>query len=997
MKKYAVLLLFALILTVSGAGRAALVIPFGENVPHLDGKLDDPCWKNLKFQGPFLKLGTRKKADLQTRFKVFHDNKNLYLALELNEPDAQSLKRPVCSHDSGLIWQNNAVEIGFTHDPACLVFYKCIIDCNGSICDLLARDDNTNSSRFKLDLDWSSHAKAVTSKRNGKWFLEVAIPFGSMDFQPDKKKEWRLYIGRSRLNGKKRLSELSAFSYVPEVSHMLPAYFTRVKLDEFDPGVYYLALEDVKYTLGAEKKSSLRLTAEATIRNHSDSFRLFRCRISQSPSGKRGFAEKLNALHPQKYQRFSVTLPHAAQGKRMLRFELYSNNSKPFLLKQFYQEADFRYQPVKIHLKRPSYRNNIYASMPDKTIEAVVELKENTDSPLLVTLSGPGYRREHKIAKGKPFNRVLFNGAELPDGTYTLSCRAGADGKKQLKDSLTLRKLPYRKGEIFLDENGVTYVDGRKFFPLGWYGSYDGKPTPLVNSAVTLAKFRTAQQARESIKQHKKQGLYLLLSPFQDLHKVPGKTPSLFTIAAMRRTLSAEQKRKIRAFVTEVGKEDGLLGYYMADEPEGQELNPRFFEEVRDYIAHLDPYHPCILLNYSVQGIRKYYKGADILMPDCYPQYFHDGSTNLPRYCSSEWAKTSTSLRSGAWQMPLGTLWPAGTPQRKGVPADFDEQRSEVFQALIHNVKGFLWYAWYFSQKYSEFIIGPFVNSETIMLLREYLFQNSVPEGISTRTALTHFQAGVKKYRKNLCVIAVNTSVHKGRVTFTLKDNRWNGRLFVAGENRSVAVKDGRFTDSFAPKETHIYLTDPKLARAVPSVQGTRDRIRDHLAARKRKGNLVGIGQMLDVDINAYSRGRVPAGIPRIKASSDWTHYVTGGSHAMTPKGSLYFLFDGLRNPPRFEYSWAPLARDKKPWIEITLPEKSIVRELKLCTPNGNLTSCRVTLDSGRSVTADGNRSEIFSIPLPGEKTSRIRIDFLKYGYSRGNIGKRLLTEIEVY
>ena len=114
----------------------------------------------------------------------------------------------------------------------------------------------------------------------------------------------------------------------------------------------------------------------------------------------------------------------------------------------------------------------------------------------------------------------------------------------------------------------------------------------------------------------------------------------------------------------------------------------------------------------------------------------------------------------------------------------------------------------------------------------------------------------------------------------------------------------------------------------------------------------------------------------------------------MTPKGSLYFLFDGLRNPPRFEYSWAPLARDKKPWIEITLPEKSIVRELKLCTPNGNLTSCRVTLDSGRSVTADGNRSEIFSIPLPGEKTSRIRIDFLKYGYSRGNIGKRLLGRI---
>ena len=96
----------------------------------------------------------------------------------------------------------------------------------------------------------------------------------------------------------------------------------------------------------------------------------------------------------------------------------------------------------------------------------------------------------------------------------------------------------------------------------------------------------------------------------------------------------------------------------MADEPECRDNNPVWYEEARELIAEIDPYHPCFMLNWGTGGMRRYYKGCDILLPDCYPQYFEDGTTSKNRWEPSEYAKVSTSLRP-AWQMPLMTSWPA--------------------------------------------------------------------------------------------------------------------------------------------------------------------------------------------------------------------------------------------------------------------------------------------------------------------------------------------------
>lgn len=57
----------------------------------------------------------------------------------------------------------------------------------------------------------------------------------------------------------------------------------------------------------------------------------------------------------------------------------------------------------------------------------------------------------------------------------------------------------------------------------------------------------------------------------------------------------------------------------------------------------------------------------------------------------------------------------------------------------------------------------------------------------------------------------------------------------------------------------------------------------------------------------------------------------------------------------RVEYSWSPATSDQQPYLEIVLPRPMPLHELKLYTPNGNLTACRV-IAGGRTHEVRDNR-----------------------------------------
>ena len=190
------------------------------------------------------------------------------------------------------------------------------------------------------------------------------------------------------------------------------------------------------------------------------------CTLTDLETGKKTSSESVIRLPRHSYQAFSVSIPQVENGHYLFTWDLFSNKRSPVLQKRMTREVTVEYIPLHVTLLRPAYRNNLYATMPDKTIEAQIELREDIGIPLTVELTGENVREVRKIARSGGRDRVLFDGAKLADGRYTLKVRCKKNGR-ELAASVKIRKLPYRKGEVWLDARGVTHVDGVPFLPYG--------------------------------------------------------------------------------------------------------------------------------------------------------------------------------------------------------------------------------------------------------------------------------------------------------------------------------------------------------------------------------------------------------------------------------------------------------------------------------------------------------------------------------------------------
>ncbi|MBE6405277.1 MAG: hypothetical protein E7040_04575 [Lentisphaerae bacterium] len=989
------LLLSAAIL-LSGTMLSAMPFLSGKTAV-IDGDLSDPVWKSLPWKGDFFELGTGKKAPVQSRFKTFNDGKYIYFAVECDEPAMAKIRKGKYSHGSALIWMNDSIELNLVPDSdKVLSYYKITVDTNDAFSDLFGQDDNTGKDKFLFNGGWNSSVKLKTKKYADKWTLEAAIPFGSMDYSEKHTDTWRVHVGRTRWAGGK--VELSGSSPLPQKSHLMPKYFNKMKIGSFQAKKYLFDIEEFKGELiRKDGKQSYKISA--TVHNNSGSFKIFRLigAMTNTKTGKTYQNSAVIKLQGSSYKNFSVIVPDVPNGEYTMYFDLATNRKAPVLQKRAYQNVSVLYIPMQLSLKRPAYRNNIYATMKDKTIEALIELREFSGIGIDVELKGNNFRQVRKIAKSTGKDIVTFDGSKLADGRYTLTASCVKDGKK-LSTSLQIRVLPYRKGEVYLDTRGVPFVDGKEFLSYGWYASH-GEANIRYNTHLNTARFASLKGAQESIRtQFKRRQMRSLVIPFQDL--IPGWKWVVFKDPDTRKKgLTEEQKKKIREFVSVISQEEGLLGYYMADEPECRDNNPAWYEEARELIAEIDPYHPTFMLNWGIDGMRRYYKGCDILLPDCYPQYFEDGTTGKVRWRPSDYAKVATALRP-AWMMPQASCWPdlAADKKTRGVAPDYHDQRSQAFQAIANNIKGINLYAYYDSQRFTEAIFGPPAIGDIFLAAAPYLLENSVPNGVQVKTApaFNYFQTGLKLHNGKLCLIAINTSMQKLKVDFKMK-KAFSGMLYTEGCAQAISVKNGVFSDTFAPNETKIYFSDKVIAQKLTPVSQTLKTIAEFKAARKKKGNLVGLGDIFSHEYQLYGnhQKKYGADTPIITCSSDVRFYMTGKT------GSMYYLVDGLIKPNRPEYTWKPDNKDKNPFIQFQLRKKAPVKEVRLYSPKGNLQAGKVVINGKEYPFTNNGKKDVIIIPIKEKAmTDTVRIYCTKFSYA-GNeqldLASRLLTEVEIY
>jgi hypothetical protein len=252
---------------------------------------------------------------------------------------------------------------------------------------------------------------------------------------------------------------------------------------------------------------------------------------------------------------------------------------------------------------------------------------------------------------------------------------------------------------------------------------------------------------------------------------------------------------------------------------------------IEDYgrIKKADPTRP-VLLNlgqgvawdqYIGRGERRnhpedyveYVKGSDIASFDIYPAchehkdiagklwYVGDGVSRLRK-----WAGDKRSV----WNCIECTH--ISNPKTKATPA---QVKAEVWMSLVRGSRGIIYFVHQFQPKFIE--AGVFADAEMtaeikainrqIHELAPVLNSAEAPKGLHVESSVKDvpIEATLRRHDGASYVFAVGMRPGKTTARFRVVGMTGNASVRVLGENRTLAVKDGAFEDSFAPWDVHLY------------------------------------------------------------------------------------------------------------------------------------------------------------------------------------------------
>ncbi|MDD5598348.1 MAG: beta-N-acetylglucosaminidase domain-containing protein [Victivallaceae bacterium] len=170
-------------------------------IPKAAGFTDDnPAMDN------FIPLGNAKRKIEDSKAWFRYDEKNLYVKIVCNEPDAARLKATEKKRDEN-VFHDDSVEIFIMpekeNESGEFVYYQFVINPLGTIYD--ARNIYRKYENVKTyDKDWNGNIKVKINKGAGFWELETAIPFSDLKMpSPCSGKKLFMNICRNRYAGRK--------------------------------------------------------------------------------------------------------------------------------------------------------------------------------------------------------------------------------------------------------------------------------------------------------------------------------------------------------------------------------------------------------------------------------------------------------------------------------------------------------------------------------------------------------------------------------------------------------------------------------------------------------------------------------------------------------------------------------------------------------------------------------------------------------------------------
>jgi hypothetical protein len=220
----------------------------------------------------------------------------------------------------------------------------------------------------------------------------------------------------------------------------------------------------------------------------------------------------------------------------------------------------------------------------------------------------------------------------------------------------------------------------------------------------------------------------------------------------------------------------------------------------------------------------EYARGGDIISYDIYPAV-HD----RPEIAGNLWYVPYGVQRLRQWTGGQKVIWDCiectriSNPNTKPTPA---QVKAEVWMSIIHGSQGLIYFCHQFKPNFIE--AGLLADAELstavgainrqVHELAPAINSPSVPDALTVQTEKAEVSADrvrllgggpiatmVKRQGGATYVFAVRMDPSPAKAAFQLRGAAGKAKAEVLGEDRRIAIKDGQFSDEFAPYAVHLY------------------------------------------------------------------------------------------------------------------------------------------------------------------------------------------------
>lgn len=378
----------------------------------------------------------------------------------------------------------------------------------------------------------------------------------------------------------------------------------------------------------------------------------------------------------------------------------------------------------------------------------------------------------------------------------------------------TIRQLPTAPSEALIDASGTIIVNGKPFFPIG------------AMPGIEICEFERAAAMGINVT-----GFY---KPPGAAYVKAAADAGLHVMFSQRRAGNLERLKPFH-------DDPAFFGYDFFDVPTPLTNPPEEVLATYRAIAAADPYH--IIHGDSVSYFDLYRNAVDLYTIDEYP---------IPGDLDVYVTLLEELRRSKEGRGALGVIVQAFTYQGygRGTIEDypyptFDELRAMTWLAICKGAKAVIFYGGFQQLMPGPDVGGIFYRYAYPVCWESYghiarelsalSYIARAPEfaGPVSLVAADGRPAGglhwsARRDGEDFHLVAVNAKRAEANASFTIAE-LGSATLNVVGENRSLTLVGGTFTDSFKPLDTHIYTTG-EIGSALPRPVGA---IRAELQAKE--------------------------------------------------------------------------------------------------------------------------------------------------------------------